>query len=561
MLPENFFIFSKQDVDGLSASKLFGYGITEDAVIIGTKGLSEYRSAGRTTFPEEGRFSGIFVVSDDELIIRTDATGQDMLYLFQQGDDWAVSNSFLLLAEAVKKKTKLHTYAPSIVGFHLKDGVHVGEQLISHRTMIEEITVVPLTHLIHVNRRTGEISMSRSSYMSVFSLAESDNYEEKFLDTMERGAGILAAMSERNVPMHLLLSGGYDSRLALCMLMANGTPQSTFRVSSHEFKHDDFQSAKGLCEFLDLPMNVPGPQKKATLSDTDAIRMFLIGSGGTYLPFYPVSSHYIQKDAELRITGDQPTGWSHFAGRAKFNGNAEKIASDIEQALDSRGFGRVTKDEFLSTFDILDIDPHHPAAMLAHYSSIRSRHHCGRNPYRSLGVEYLFTPLMQSSFVALDLHNASKGFHPKKFFADAFSAFGGWALEKPFETPDRAFDRDLLDSSPFKGGASIKPRKYKVWGDIEGSSTETGVDFYSIGINSSPNPEKIKPYICDMFYKSHVAKASPFFNDADFAKANGEIHTNGTLSHGYRKTTHIVVTDIVLRIIEESSSVRAQVTQ
>lgn len=552
MIPQNCYIFFKEDVDRLLTSKLFGYGFTDDAVIIGTKGLSEYLSTGRRKFPKEGRFSGIFIVSDNEIVIKADATGQDVIYLYENKDDWAVSNSFLLLAEAVKNRGKLHACSSAIVGFHLKAGVHIGEQLISHKTMIEEISVVPITTELSVHRQTKRLTKNSRPYLDAFSLSDDEDYSQKFIDVMERGSGIMGAMSEAGLPMHLLLSGGYDSRLALSMILANGRPEKNFRVSSHEFKVDDFRVANSISTLLGLPLNVPGPEKKPTLSDSDAIRMYMIGSGATYLPFYPVSSHSISKNAELRITGDQPTGWSHFAGNARFNGDANKIASDIEFALRDRGYGQEAKKDFMSTFEILDIDHEHPAAMLAHYSAIRSRHHCGRNWYRSLGVEFLFTPLMQSSFVSLDLYNAEQGFHPKKFFADAFSAFGGWALNEPFETPDRSFDHDLLENSPFKGGVKIQPRSYKLYGSIEPNKDTPNIDIFSINMRTAPSPNKIKSYMQEMFYKSHAAKSSNFFIADDFAKANGEIHADGTLSHGYRKLTHIVSTDIVLRIIEES---------
>ena len=56
-----------------------------------------------------------------------------------------------------------------------------------------------------------------------------------------------------------------------------------------------------------------------------------------------------------------------------------------------------------------------------------------------------------------------------------------------------------------------------------------------------------------MFYRAYRAKESGLFIDHDFAMANGEIHASGTLTHGYRKLSHIVATEVVLRIVEESN--------
>ena len=85
--------------------------------------------------------------------------------------------------------------------------------------------------------------------------------------------------------------------------------------------------------------------------------------GGTYLPFYAIHDYQQRAPIEVVLTGDQPTGWSHFAGNAQFNGNAEKIGNDIVEFLGAQPFGEKLRRRFLSTFDILGIDQAHPAAM------------------------------------------------------------------------------------------------------------------------------------------------------------------------------------------------------
>ena len=68
----------------------------------------------------------LLFVKGEKAIIRTDSTGQEILYVFQKGSDWIISNSFLLLAERAARKHKLSMYGPSVLGFHLKEGVHIG---------------------------------------------------------------------------------------------------------------------------------------------------------------------------------------------------------------------------------------------------------------------------------------------------------------------------------------------------------------------------------------------------------------------------------------------------
>ena len=442
-------------------------------------------------------------------------------------------------------------YEPSVLGFHLKEGVHIGEQLISHRTTITEISILPITSEIHLDLENGKIEIKSEGFFEKFSFQPGETYEERVMEVLERGSGCLRALMDSKKGLNLHLSGGYDSRLVLGMLASSGDIKNT-RVTSHTFKPDDFKVAKSLCERFSLPLNVAGVRKYPTLAPSESIRMYLLSCGGTYLPIYPVSSHLIQEELEFKLTGDQPTGWSHFVGKARFNGDAAKIAQDIETYLEERDPDNLVKKEFLSTFELIDVDPKHPAAMIAHYASIRSRHHCGRNWYKSMGNTFLFTPLMQSSFIMMDLHNLANGHHPTKLFADTFSAFGDWALDEPFETADRGFAEEHIQNSPFKGGIEIKPKKMKMYGTPFDSSKLNESNLLSLPIDVDLGHERIKSDLMTMFYRSNLAKNSSFFLPIDFARANGEIHAKSSLSHGHRKLTHIVNTEITMRIVQQS---------
>ena len=84
-----------------------------------------------------------------------------------------------------------------------------------------------------------------------------------------------------------------------------------------------------LCEHFGLPLNLSRLKQESVLSAGEALRVYLMSCGGTYLPFYPIHDVIMRSPFEVVLTGDQPTGWSHFAGTAQFNGNADKISNDI----------------------------------------------------------------------------------------------------------------------------------------------------------------------------------------------------------------------------------------
>tara|TARA_B100002051_G_C16649535_1_gene593183 strand:- start:393 stop:1151 length:759 start_codon:yes stop_codon:yes gene_type:complete len=249
------------------------------------------------------------------------------------------------------------------------------------------------------------------------------------------------------------------------------------------------------------------------------------------------------------LTGDQPTGWSHFAGNYLFNGDAKKIHNDILNYLSDRGTGEIVASDFLTTFDELGIDPEDPAAMMMHYSSIRSRFHCGRHWAKSLGNQYLVTPLTQSTIISLDMFNAINGYHPTKFFIDAYSAFDDWALSQPFETPDRALDKDLIQTSPMANRGKIQPTKFQIYGDLNDPPyLAEGEQFGTTPLTD----EMMRDQIRTMFKQVNKYNLEEFFTSEDFRQAEIELEETGRLSQDYRKTMHIISTDKIQKIIQST---------
>ena len=549
MIPHGCFLFTKNDVEECTQSKFFGYGVSKNALIFGTSGLGKYLKENKNgEWPSEGRFAGIFV-EKDTILIKTDNTGQELLYLFEKDDDWAVSNSFLYLLNYAKHHNDL-TFLPHIAScFHLKKGHHIGEQLISHKTMIDEISIIPITWQLLVNRDSKTLKFEKSDYLEKYTTVNEENYQKTIIEVLQDGAGLLKALSNAGHPLNPHLSGGYDSRLVLCMIDIAGIFDN-INVSSYRHKTNDYNSAMALCEHFGLPLNLSRMKQKNVLSAGEALRVYLMSCGGTYLPFYPIKDIMMRQPFEVVLTGDQPTGWSHFAGTAQFNGDADKIANDIVDYFHGSAIGEKLSEEFLSTFNLLGIDKNHPAAMLAHYTAIRSRHHCGRNWYKSMGSRLLFTPLMDSRFIALDLYNQKNGIHPTQLFIDTFSATGDWACEIPFETPERSFTEEQRRSSPFFGGADLKPTKFRLYGNPTTTEDERSDSMFGIETRVGYNLEIMRKTITRQYYASKLAKSSGIFSEEDLQMINSEIESEGTLSHGYRKLMHLIFVDLVLKTIQ-----------
>ncbi|WP_164091456.1 hypothetical protein [Comamonas thiooxydans] len=550
MLPSNCFYFDKYDLLNLVESKIYGYAITGDSLIFGIDGLREYISGGANVNDiKKGRFAGLFL-KDGHVHIRTDVTGQEIIYYYKDNDFFAVSNSFMLLASRVGQVRKLSLYEPAVMGFHLKNGVHIGEQLLSFKTMLEGVYILPATSEIVVNQANSAISIENFGFESIFSIT--GDYHDSMLDFVEIASGALKALADLDANFELMLSGGYDSRVVLALLLQNPNVRENVNVISHLGKADDYRVAKSLCERFDLLLNPQRYPRKNKISAGDSYRAWLLSCGGTYLPIYQTNDIFLDSRPVFKLTGDQPTGWSHFAGKAQFNGDSKKITLDIEKYLKDRKLGGEVSRDFNSVFHEIGVDPDAPYAMLAHYSAVRSRHHCGRNWYKSLGGNMLFTPMMLPEMIAIDMSIARSGLPSNQFFVDIFSIFGAWALDEPFETEARAFDNELVRSSKFYGGVNVNPRKIKVFGYPLKPDGDLA-SMYDVPLDFNNSNSNFMDCLKHSFNVSRDARVSGLFTSDDYILAKGELNSeNLNLSHGVRKATHIVMADLVMKIVESS---------
>ena len=550
MHQDNIFIFQKSDIQELTESKLYGYAIFEDSIVFGTNGLLKYRSESTNkTPPEEGRFAGIFIESESQISIKTDSTGQELIYIYENKENWFISNSFLALSEEVAKHYPLELYEPAIIGFHIKNGKQFGEQLISHKTPIKNIHLLPLTWEIKVDRQTGKLDFIKEEFFSKFNIPDDFSYSEEIVNLIQRGSGLLSAIATFSTPMVLDLSGGYDSRIVLGMLNSSKTPNSQKFIKSIESMHGDYLSASALCEQLNLSINkYKYPEKEQYLSSSESLRMYFMNSGGAYLPINPCSGTKLFNKFFFRLTGYQPSGWD-----AAIMGKPEKLAKSIAYNLEGRPHQDTIKNDFLETLDLLGVDTTSETSMTAYYCAIRSRFHYGRSSFKTIGHSYLLTPIMSKSFLLLDIYNRGKGLPPQNIFADIYSALGEWASKTRFEHEGKNFPESLTNNPLFSSPANITPVNYKVYGHPLEPSNNSSTQKLLSTLNFSASPDDIKKDLIELYRKSLDAKNSGLFTEEDLELIETEIHSSdNSLTHSVRKLTHFISTDAVIKIVESS---------
>lgn len=447
-----------------AADALYGYAILEDALVVGTEGLASFRAARPAAAfdPREGRFAAV-LAREDALVIRTDRTGQETLFVHGEGDDWAVATSLAVLVAERAAERRLALYPPGVQVFHIRGGRHLGEQPLSHRTMIEGVRILPATDEIHVDRTTRRMRVvARDPPLGDTGFLAGFDYEAELAHFLARSAGLLAALAEQATRLRTQLSAGYDSRMVLALLLAGGTPPDAFAVQSHRDRPGEFAVAEAICGTFGLAMDDPLPEDRI-LGDDEALALWEMSCLGTYLHLRPAERARPVPFGSLGLTGDLAASWKFFAGRGMLNGDATRIAQGIATALGDRPHAGAVVEDFLATFDEAGIDPGAPWAMDLFYALTRARFHCGRHWFRDLGANRLVTPLTATALMRLDVHAADRGWDRRKVVCDILSAACPALLEPPFDRPEKAFPDELRAAAPFRGALPLAPQPFAIF--------------------------------------------------------------------------------------------------
>ncbi|WP_230532559.1 hypothetical protein [Microvirga roseola] len=142
MSPDFFLISS---FDPIPEHYLHGLCFQGEDLIIGDEGYGKYRIAGKGAI-SPGQDGSYIIVrnSGNETIIGTDASGYYKLFLYQCGERWALSNSFIQLARFAAARNLPVTIDESHFSTFFISGPF-GDQLTSLRTSVREIRLVPST--------------------------------------------------------------------------------------------------------------------------------------------------------------------------------------------------------------------------------------------------------------------------------------------------------------------------------------------------------------------------------------------------------------------------------
>lgn len=426
-----------------------GTAYLESAIIIGSEGYEKYsREHGEPDISDmqDGRFS-IIRTTETDCIARSDCLGQDFIFYFFDGRNWAISNSLLWLTRHLHEYgVTLTANADTVDLWKIPHPITHGP--VSNDTFINEIRTLPSDAMLHIVQHGERFSLDvvrvldprnienicRDEYISLLI-----NYASK---SASRSNALLNYYGSR---AKVDVTGGLDSRLILGLIAASEYPLKNINFHSNPRYSEDYAAAESLSSTLGF--SIKNHHIPTSLSSTEYVYdLWKIGCAGVYSPLY--IPH-----------GDEMQTAIHFHGacgecyRDYYSADAAKISSKIDALTTSRETSLAFSRQLGKALAEIGEGARSISGMAAHYRHFRSRSHFGRSAYKNLN-RILISPLASSDLLRAFQHLSIESIRESQLALDLLLLTCPKLATQPFDKVHKNFKKDAFERSPFFANAN-----------------------------------------------------------------------------------------------------------
>lgn len=265
-LEDYFFVIDSDHLEQVS-SRLYGYCITEQGIVL-------YEDSDR---PDLIAATGVgsydlIIRNGNSITIKQDALGSQGVYLYQDDDYFAISNSDLFLMEYLTADGKHALSLNKDFAFHLIP-LAVGN-FSGSSTIINEIRYLARDVMVIIEIKERKIYFEHMDWQEDTIAVDTEEGIAILDDWMERWCSIIRNLYMSGANIEFDLSGGFDSRLSLLVGINSGIDMNEVAVRSLNdglICHDeDYNIAsqiahiygfklnrKDVFSFHDIPLSIP----------------------------------------------------------------------------------------------------------------------------------------------------------------------------------------------------------------------------------------------------------------------------------------------------------------
>lgn len=241
---DEFFIIDSNNLD-LIENKLYGFYFDGKKII---KLDDIYNLTGEGTY--------IYIKNVSEKIqIFQDFNGSYGLYLYKLDDYFAISNSFLKLVEYLKNYFELtlnEDYARYFLSSELNSTIYL-------ETLVNEIEIIPRHYFVVIDKKTQTLGFKKIDY-GEHSIELNSKKALEILDNwFFKWTGFIRRLKEHTNNIQFDLSGGFDSRIMLLLLLSANVDLNKIEIRSFddgELCHsEDFIIANEIANAFNFKLN------------------------------------------------------------------------------------------------------------------------------------------------------------------------------------------------------------------------------------------------------------------------------------------------------------------
>lgn len=216
---DEFFIINSDNLNSIK-KKLYGFGFNNNELILDNHNdFSNLNGLGSYVLVD---------VDEDFINISQDFNGCYGIYVYVNGDYFAISNSFLYLVEFLKDKQIIsfnRDYADAFLFSDLASFAY-GE------TLINEIKVIPRNYKVIINKKDASLNYDEIDYKER-SIPLDSNEGIKILDTWYfKWVNILRNLKSKTNNIEIDLSGGFDTRIVAALWLTSNIDLNQIKIRS-----------------------------------------------------------------------------------------------------------------------------------------------------------------------------------------------------------------------------------------------------------------------------------------------------------------------------------------
>lgn len=247
---KEFFLITSDKLQEVK-TRFYGYSVQESG-IYENDNLTEEAAAGLN-----GCGAYLYVeAKDGEIKIRQDFNGSYQIYLYRNGDYFALSNSFLKLLEYLKDRFPL-SFNRDYANYHL--ATWYSNHIAYTDTLIREIQTLARDIVIEIDIQEQTLAFHQIDYKESSLWINSAEGLEVLDRWFLRWTRIFRKLKENTDQIQVDLSGGFDTRIMFMLMLQSGIDLNEVCVGSINddlYTHrEDYKIASEIAEYYGFGLN------------------------------------------------------------------------------------------------------------------------------------------------------------------------------------------------------------------------------------------------------------------------------------------------------------------